>query len=304
MGENVSLPLELNQLSSFQKSLQGARIAGHCGSVGSLEYLPRKTLRRRQQRVALVRALVHDPLLILADEPTGNLDEETGAQMMDLMVRLARAQNGTLLMVTHSAEAALWRIEYFSFRMVNWSRSSNMLSLRTLLRNPIQFAIMILGIALGVAVMVGIDLANASAARAFDLSASAITGKATHTIVAGDQGVDKSLYVQLRTDPKWRNAFESAPLVVAHALSPQLGDVAFTLLGIDPFAETPFRGYLGMGQQTTAEVHRILIDGSRICFAFCSNRRTLRTSSPVLRQMWTNHASWDSRSMVRGAMSI
>jgi putative ABC transport system ATP-binding protein len=51
--------------------------------------------------------LVHDPLLILADEPTGNLDEETGAQMMSLLARLTREQNGTLLMVTHSPDAAL-----------------------------------------------------------------------------------------------------------------------------------------------------------------------------------------------------
>ncbi|HUG33740.1 MAG TPA: hypothetical protein VMJ90_03140, partial [Anaerolineales bacterium] len=74
-----------------------------------------------------------------------------------------------------------------------------MLSLRTLLRHPIQVALMILGIALGVAVMVSIDLANASAERAFDLSTSAVTGRATHSIVAGEAGVDESLYVHLRT---------------------------------------------------------------------------------------------------------
>jgi len=119
-----------------------------------------------------------------------------------------------------------------------------MLSLRTLLRNPIQFVIMILGIALGVAVMVSIDLANASAARAFDLSTSAITGRATHSIVAGEQGVDEALYVRLQTNPRWRNLFESAPLIIAHAISPQLGSVPFTVLGIDPFAEAPFRDYL------------------------------------------------------------
>ena len=126
-----------------------------------------------------------------------------------------------------------------------------MLSLRTLLRKPIQFAIMILGIALGVAVMVSIDLANVSAARAFDLSTSAITGRATHSIVAGDQGVAESLYVRLRTDPQWRSTFESAPLVIAHTVSPQLGNVPFTLLGIDPFAEVAFRSYLGTGQETS-----------------------------------------------------
>src|SRR5215510_3683619 len=128
-----------------------------------------------------------------------------------------------------------------------------LLSLRTLLRNPIQFAIMTLGIALGVAVMVSIDLANVSAARAFDLSTSAVTGRATHSIVAGDQGMDESLYVQLRTDPQWRNHFESAPLIVAQVVIPQIGDMPFTLLGIDPFAEAPFRSYLVGGNQIRTE---------------------------------------------------
>src|SRR6266498_2750615 len=128
-----------------------------------------------------------------------------------------------------------------------------MLSLRTLLRHPIQFLIMTLGIALGVAVMVGIDIANASAARAFDLNTRAITGRATHSIIAGDQGIDESLYVKLRTDPQWRRTLQSAPLVIAYAVSPQLGNVPFTLLGMDPFAETPFRSYLTTGQETRLE---------------------------------------------------
>ncbi|HEX9595594.1 MAG TPA: ABC transporter permease, partial [Anaerolineales bacterium] len=131
-----------------------------------------------------------------------------------------------------------------------------MLSLRTLLRHPIQFAIMTFGIALGVAVMVSIDIANASTARAFDLSTSAVTGRATHSIVASAQGVDESIYVRLRTDPQWRGRLESAPLVIAYAVSPQLGEVPFTLLGIDPFAEAPFRSYLGARgtpQQTRLE---------------------------------------------------
>ena len=112
---------------------------------------------------------------------------------------------------------------------------------------------MTLGIALGVAVMVAIDLANASASRAFDLSASAVTGRATHSIVAGEQGVDESLYVRLRTDPVWHGKLESAPLVITYAISPQLGNVPFTLLGIDPFAEAPFRSYLGAQDQTGME---------------------------------------------------
>ncbi len=123
-----------------------------------------------------------------------------------------------------------------------------MLSLRALLRHPIQFALMTLGIALGVAVMVSIDLANASAERAFDLSTSAVTGRATHSILASGSNIDESLYVRLRADPHWRGQFESAPLIRVPALSPQLGNIPFTLLGIDPFAEAPFRAYLGSGQ--------------------------------------------------------
>jgi putative ABC transport system permease protein len=101
--------------------------------------------------------------------------------------------------------------------------------------------------------MVGIDLANASAARAFDLSTSAITGRATHSIVGSEQGVDESIYVRLRTDPEWRGKLESAPLIRAYAESPQLGNVPFTLLGIDPFAEAPFRGYLGSPSQSASD---------------------------------------------------
>jgi putative ABC transport system permease protein len=133
------------------------------------------------------------------------------------------------------------------------------LSLRTLLRHPIQFAIMTFGIALGVAVMVSIDLANVSAARAFDLSTNAVTGRATHAIVGSTQSIDESIYVHLRTDPQWRNNLESAPLVIAYAVSPQLGEVPFTLLGIDPFAEAPFRSYLGAGHQARPETIAALL---------------------------------------------
>jgi len=112
---------------------------------------------------------------------------------------------------------------------------------------------MTLGIALGVAVMVSIDLANASASRAFDLSASAVAGRATHSIIGSTGDVDESFYVQLRIDPQWRDKLESAPLVIAYTVSQQLGNVPFTVLGIDPFAEAPFRSYLGAGQSSRAD---------------------------------------------------
>jgi putative ABC transport system permease protein len=157
-----------------------------------------------------------------------------------------------------------------------------MLSLRTLLRHPLQFAIMTFGIALGVAVMVGIDLANASAARAFDLSASAVTGRASHSIIGGNQGLDESVYVRLRTDPQWREHLESAPLISAYAVSSRLGDVPFTLLGIDPLAEAPFRSYLGGQTQTRPETIAalLLVPNSILLSASTAARYDLQPCSP------------------------
>jgi putative ABC transport system ATP-binding protein len=106
VGENVSLPLELNRVPRLQTREKARELLNAVDLLDRWDTFPEKLSGGEQQRVALARALVHDPLLILADEPTGNLDEETGSQMMSLLARLTREQNGTLLMVTHSAEAA------------------------------------------------------------------------------------------------------------------------------------------------------------------------------------------------------
>lgn len=113
---------------------------------------------------------------------------------------------------------------------------------RYLTRHPWQSVLMIIGITLGVAVVVAVDLANASASRAFDLSTETVAGRATHEIVGGPLGLDEKVYTKLRRSGLVDAA---APVITAYVSSPQLGDRPLQLLGVDPFAEAPFRDYLG-----------------------------------------------------------
>jgi len=111
-------------------------------------------------------------------------------------------------------------------------------SLRHLQRHPLQLALAILGVALGVAVVVGIDIANGSALRAFERSTETITGKATHQIIGLDGLVPEELYRQLRVELGLR---ETAPVVEGHARLLGPDSRTFSLMGIDPFSEAPFR---------------------------------------------------------------
>ena len=116
-------------------------------------------------------------------------------------------------------------------------------------RRPLQSIFLIVGVAIGVAMIVAIDLANGSANRAFALGAAQITGKATHQIVGGPDGVDAAVYARLRRELGFRL---SAPVVESYVSVPRLDAQPMRLLGIDPFAEPPFRSYLGGAQPVNA----------------------------------------------------
>ncbi len=104
--ENLILPLELNERSSDEDFNRARSLLREVGLEGRESAYPDRLSGGEQQRVAIARALVHDPALVLADEPTGNLDEETGRHVLHLLDRLTRQAGKSMILVTHSAEAA------------------------------------------------------------------------------------------------------------------------------------------------------------------------------------------------------
>jgi putative ABC transport system ATP-binding protein len=102
--ENVTLPQELAGRQGRQVRDGAVSLLERVGLADRQDTFPDKLSGGEQQRVAIARALAHDPWLVLADEPTGNLDEETGQRVLDLLLDLTRAAGKTLIMATHSTE--------------------------------------------------------------------------------------------------------------------------------------------------------------------------------------------------------
>jgi lipoprotein-releasing system ATP-binding protein len=99
--ENVALPQRLNNLSKGAAEDAAQRILEEVGLGHRLQHLPSALSGGERQRVAVARALSHKPTLVLADEPTGNLDQVSASHLMDLMVSLSEANNTAFLVVTH-----------------------------------------------------------------------------------------------------------------------------------------------------------------------------------------------------------
>jgi putative ABC transport system ATP-binding protein len=106
--ENVTLPLELAGIHFQEAQKRAAELLDEVGLADRLKTFPDRLSGGEQQRVAIARALIHDPLLVLADEPTGNLDEETGAQVLALLDQMTRQAGKNLIMVTHSLENTIY----------------------------------------------------------------------------------------------------------------------------------------------------------------------------------------------------
>lgn len=105
-AENIALPLELNAFSEAQIEKRVTELLRQVGLEDRATAFPDQLSGGEQQRIAIARALAHRPALILADEPTGNLDAVTGDTILQLLTELSRSNEQTLIMVTHNREVA------------------------------------------------------------------------------------------------------------------------------------------------------------------------------------------------------
>ncbi|MGD9764284.1 MAG: ABC transporter ATP-binding protein [Candidatus Binatia bacterium] len=114
--ENVELPLVYSDTPAAAQRARARAALAIVGLTAREQHLPNQLSGGQQQRVAIARALVNEPSLLLADEPTGNLDSDTTAEIMDIVAALHRERGLTVVLVTHEAEVAAWARRVITFR--------------------------------------------------------------------------------------------------------------------------------------------------------------------------------------------
>jgi len=104
--ENVIMPLLIRRCSTAEARARATALLGRVGLAARLRHRPGELSGGEQQRVAIARALIGEPAVLLADEPTGNLDSKTGDEVFELMRELNRERNLTCVLITHNEELA------------------------------------------------------------------------------------------------------------------------------------------------------------------------------------------------------
>ncbi len=105
--QNVALPMVFNDVEKAKREKRSKELLEEVGLKKRMNHMPSQLSGGERQRVAIARALANNPKIILADEPTGNLDSRTGKEIVDILMRLNRERNTTLITVTHEKSIAL-----------------------------------------------------------------------------------------------------------------------------------------------------------------------------------------------------
>ena len=104
--QNVMIPLALEKIPGREQVLRATEILDYVGLSDRMEHLPRELSAGQQQRVAIARSIIHRPQIILADEPTGNLDPTLSLEILEFLKKINRENKIIIIMVTHSPVAA------------------------------------------------------------------------------------------------------------------------------------------------------------------------------------------------------
>jgi putative ABC transport system ATP-binding protein len=112
--ENVALPMIFQNITKEERINRSKKLLGMVGLGDRIHHKPNELSGGQQQRVAIARSLINDPEVVLADEPTGNLDSESGHKVIDFLKDLHKKENKTVVMVTHDEDLAkqAQRVEY------------------------------------------------------------------------------------------------------------------------------------------------------------------------------------------------
>ncbi|MBU3967179.1 MAG: ABC transporter ATP-binding protein [Euryarchaeota archaeon] len=105
-AQNIEYPMYFNKTPWIKRRERAMMLLESVGLTNRANHLPTELSGGEQQRVAIARALANDPMLILADEPTGNLDSKTGKTILDLMRRLNKEEGKTIMLITHDMDVA------------------------------------------------------------------------------------------------------------------------------------------------------------------------------------------------------
>jgi len=126
--QNVMIPLSLSKISIKKQKTRAEAVLEIVGLENRQNHLPKELSAGQQQRIAIARALINRPSIILADEPTGNLDPALSIDILDSFKDISEKQGITILMVTHSPQAAEFgnrKIKLSDGKIVNWFKYEN-----------------------------------------------------------------------------------------------------------------------------------------------------------------------------------
>ena len=262
--ENVSLPLRLQGTSRREADRRAKTMLERVGLGGRVTHRPDELSGGERQRIAIARALIFHPPILLADEPTGNLDSKTGEEILGLLDDLHREFNATILMVTHNEEAAahcdriLWlrdgrcataawfgeeRAQAFAEHSSGGGAMISALANITWKqwrRHRLRTLLTLFGIALGVAVFFAVRTANVTLISSLTTTIEKVAGKATLQISGGESGFPESVWETVKDTPGVKIA-EPAIEVVAHTAFEDEG--ALLIVGVDMLGDGELREY-------------------------------------------------------------